>query len=110
MPSIASARASGSSPSSGRTKSPSKLNLALILPSVWLNRSGASWIASTMDWLLQSSGTLLGMTVTLITMGFLVYMSFSSRPDARMAFLTGLMKGAGLEDESQDAAPKPGSL
>jgi hypothetical protein len=26
-----------------------------------------------------------------------------SRPDARMAFLTGLMKGAALEDESQNA-------
>ena len=35
--------------------------------------------------------------------GFLVHMSFSTRPDARMAFLTGLMKGAALEDESQNA-------
>ena len=56
-----------------------------------------------MDWLLQSSPALLALMVALITMGFLVHMSFSSRPDARMAFLTGLMKGAMLEDESQDA-------
>jgi hypothetical protein len=56
-----------------------------------------------MDWLLQSSAALLGLTVTLITIGFLVYMSFSSKPDARMAFLTGLTKGAALEDLSQNA-------
>jgi hypothetical protein len=52
--------------------------------------------------LLQSSAALLAFIVALITMGFLVHMSFSSRPDARMAFLTGLMKGAAFEDESQD--------
>jgi hypothetical protein len=56
-----------------------------------------------MDWLLQSSGALVGLTVTLITIGFLVHMSSSSKPDARMAFLTGLMKGAALEDLSQNA-------
>jgi hypothetical protein len=103
MPNTASVRASGSSPSSGRTKSPSRLNPSLILPSIWLNRGGASWIAPTMDWLLQSSAALLGMTVTLITMGFLVRLSFSSRPDAQMAFLAGLMKGAALEDGNQGA-------
>jgi hypothetical protein len=52
-----------------------------------------------MDWLLQSPAALLGLTVALVTIGFLVHMSFSRRPDARMAFLTGLMKGAALEDE-----------
>jgi len=57
-----------------------------------------------MDWLLQSSGALLGLTVTIVTIGFLVHMSFSSRPDARMAFLTGLMKGAMLEDLTQNAS------
>ena len=56
-----------------------------------------------MDWLLQSSPALLALMVALITIGFLVHMSFSSRPDARMAFLTGLMKGAGLEDDSHNA-------
>jgi hypothetical protein len=56
-----------------------------------------------MDWLLQSSAALLGLAVALITMGFLVHMAFSSRPDARMAFLTGMMKGATLEDESPNA-------
>jgi hypothetical protein len=54
-----------------------------------------------MDWLLQSSAALLGLAVALVTIGFLVHMSFSRRPDARMAFLTGLMKGAGLEDPTQ---------
>jgi hypothetical protein len=43
-------------------------------------------------------------------MGFLVHLSFSSRPVARMALLAGLMKGAALEDESQDAFSKPNSL
>jgi hypothetical protein len=54
-----------------------------------------------MDWLLQSSPALLGFAVLLIILGFLVHMSASRRPDARMAFLTGLMKGAPLEDENQ---------
>ena len=35
--------------------------------------------------------------------GFLVHMSFNSSPDARMAFLTRLMKGAELEELSQNA-------
>jgi hypothetical protein len=56
-----------------------------------------------MHWLLQSSAALLGLEVALITIGFIVHMSFSIKPDARMAFLTGLMKGAGLEDESPNA-------
>lgn len=56
-----------------------------------------------MDWLLQSSAALLGFAVTLVTIGFLIHMSFSNRPDARMVFLTGLMKGAALEDESRNA-------
>ena len=55
-----------------------------------------------LDWLIQSGAALLALMVALITIGFLVHMSFSSRPDARMAFLTGLMKGAMLEDESQN--------
>ena len=63
-----------------------------------------------MDWLLQSSAALLGVSGTLLTMGFLVHLSFSSRPVARMALLAGLMKGAALEDESQDAFSKPNSL
>ena len=58
---------------------------------------------TTMEWLLQLSAALLGLTVAFITIGFLVHMSFSTRPDARMAFLTGLMKGAALEDESPNA-------
>jgi hypothetical protein len=58
-----------------------------------------------MDWLLQSSAALLGFAVTLVAIGFLIHMSFSNRPDARMAFLTGLMKGAALEDESRNACP-----
>lgn len=58
-----------------------------------------------MDWLLQSIGALLGLAVAIITMGFLVHMSLDRRPDARMAFLTGLMKGAALEDESRNATP-----
>jgi hypothetical protein len=57
-------------------------------------------MATIMDWLLQSSAALLGLAVAFVTIGFLVHMSFSSRPDARMAFFTGLMKGATLEDES----------
>jgi hypothetical protein len=56
-----------------------------------------------MAWLIQSWAALLALMVALITIGFLVHMSFSGRPDARMAFLTGLMKGAMLEDESQNA-------
>ena len=55
-----------------------------------------------MNWLYESSSVLLGLAVALITMGFLVHMSLSSRPDARMAFLTGLMKGTALEDEGPD--------
>jgi len=81
-----------------------------MLPSIWLNRGGAYWIAPNMDWLLQSSAALLGMTGTLVAIGFLVHMSFSGRPGARMAFLTGLMKGAALDDESPDACSKPNSL
>jgi len=53
-----------------------------------------------MDWLIQSGAALLALMAALITIGFLVHMSFSGRPDARMAFLTGLMKGAMLENES----------
>jgi uncharacterized membrane protein len=53
-----------------------------------------------MNWLQQWSPFLLGLAVALIAIGFLVHMSFTSRPDARMAFLTGLMKGSALEDES----------
>jgi len=49
-------------------------------------------------------GALLGLAVAIITMGFLVHMSLNRRPDARMAFLTGLMKGAAVGDESRDAA------
>jgi len=61
-----------------------------------------------MNWLLQFSAALLALMVALITIGFLVHMSFSSRPDARMAFLTGLMKGVALEDLSQNAcSPNP---
>jgi hypothetical protein len=61
-----------------------------------------------MDWLLQWSAVLLGLAVAFITIGFLLHMSFSSRPDARMAFLTGLMKGAALEDESPNVyTPNP---
>jgi len=56
-----------------------------------------------MDWLLQSSAALLGLAVALMTIGFLLHMSFSSRPDARMAFLTGLMKGTAFVDESPNA-------
>jgi hypothetical protein len=56
-----------------------------------------------MDWLIQSGAALLALMVALVTIAFLVHMSLSSRPDARMAFLTGLMKGAMLEDESQNA-------
>jgi len=56
-----------------------------------------------MDWLIQSGAALLAFVVALIAMGFLVHMSFSSRPDARMAFLTGLMKGAMLDGASQNA-------
>lgn len=61
-----------------------------------------------MDWLLQSSAALLGVSGTLLTMGFLVHLSFSSRSGARVALLAGLMKGAALEDESRKAcSPNP---
>ena len=59
-----------------------------------------------MDALIQSSGALLGLTVAIVTMGFLVHMSLNRRPDTRMAFLTGLVKGAALEDESPNACPE----
>jgi hypothetical protein len=58
-----------------------------------------------MHWLLQSSAALLGLVVLLITLGFLVRMSFSTRPDAQMEFLMGLMKGASRKDESPNACP-----
>jgi hypothetical protein len=59
-----------------------------------------------MDWLAQWSGPLLGLLVLLVTIGFLIHMTFSHKPDARMAFLTGLMRGA-LEDETPEALPAP---
>jgi hypothetical protein len=60
-----------------------------------------------MDWMLQSPTVLLGLAVTLITIGFLVHVSLSARPDARMAFLTGLMKGTPLGDQRQNVFGKP---
>lgn len=51
-----------------------------------------------MDWLLQSSAGLFVLAVILVTIGFLVHMSLSNKPDARMAFQTGLMKGIGPPD------------
>ena len=62
----------------------------------------------SMDWFLQSSPALFGLTAALITMGFLVHMSFRRRPYARLAFMTGLMKGAALEDENpNDSSTNP---
>ena len=60
-----------------------------------------------MDWLAQSPAALLALAVVIGTVAFLVHMSFRTRPDARMAFLTGLLRGAGLEDQCHNSCSTP---